>query len=135
MHDRLLRPEEQVPCEEVMPRVVGDHTNRDLIVRVGACIQVLHESVAPLEERAEFGAELAELLFRHGSIHLAPRDGSFAGRLLHDEFVVGGTPGVVAGMDDQRPEMRNPPLAPAHHLLVERCCGKIPIDVAKIRKS
>ncbi len=119
---------EQVAREERLPGVLGDHAERELVARLRSCVAILDEDVLVLEIGREPPVEEVELLRIEGPVLRSPPDPIGARGILDDEPVLRAPPGVRSGPDDDRPQVRDPPLAALDDLLVEVRGGRVPVD-------
>jgi len=124
----LRRIDEHVAGEQGVPGLLGDDPDRQPVLRVGAGKTVLHEQVAALHVGAHPFVERVEQCRVEGPIDLAPSDVVVAGRLVDDEFLVGGPTGVMSGLDRDGAEVGNQAFAALDDLLVEHRCRRRPVD-------
>ena len=113
------RPPEQVAGEDAGPRRLGVDAQRAPMLRVGPDVQVLAVDRPVGDVRHEPIPEPVVAGLGQGLIDLAPPHLVDAARLAHDELVLGGAPGVLAGSDDQGSMRGDQALAVADGVLVE----------------
>ena len=78
-----------------------------LIFRVGADVAILHEEIVALRKPMHARVQFVEFVGTEGPIVLSPPDVVFGAGFAHDEFVVGRSAGVLAGVRDDRPVLRH----------------------------
>ena len=100
----LLRvgPDEQLPREQIVPGQLADHADGHAVFRVGADEAILHVDVVALPEGHHLGVQAVEMGFGERLIDVAPLHVGVGGFVAHDEFVLGRTPGELAGADYER---------------------------------
>jgi hypothetical protein len=106
-----IRADEHMAGEKAVPGVFSDDANRDPIFRIGASEAVLHIYIFSPQVGQNLLAQLVEVGLLERTVHLAPPDVFLRRRLTHDELIVRSAPGVLARVDDQRPQMRDAPFA------------------------
>ena len=76
----------------------------------------------------EIGLERREGFGLHRLVRLAPPHGIFGLGVADGELVLGGTAGVLAGLDDHRTVLGELAFAARHCLLDQRCGRQVPVD-------
>src|SRR5271165_5866543 len=94
--------DEQLPHKQVVPGILVDHLNGELILRVGATKEVLNKQLLVLQVVEDTLIESVELFRWERLVYGAPRDLVLRDRVLHRELVFGRTAGAFAGFSDQR---------------------------------
>ncbi len=102
-----------------MPGVLGNDTNGESVLRVGAGEAVQREQLLAGERRDVVVVERLEDGRVHRPVDLAPVDLRFARRFADREFVVRRAPGVPAGQTGQRTLGGQHGLIAANRLLIE----------------
>ena len=73
-----------------------------------------------------------EILLGDGFVDRPPPDLVVAVGLVDDELVVGRPTGVVAGADNQRPQVGQRALAPPYRVFIQGRCRQIPEDLVQV---
>jgi hypothetical protein len=115
--------DEQIPAEEVMPRELVDHPDRQPIRRVGAREAVEDEQFLVLERSEHLVVQDVELRRVNRPVDLAPCDLTRARRLADDEFVVGRAAGMQARPACERPVRSDQPFPAPDRFFVQRGGG------------
>ncbi len=89
--------------------------------------------LAAFGEFHHVGMQRIELRGRHRLV-VVPPDIGFAGGIAHDEFVVGGAAGVLAGEHHERAVLGDMAFTGSNGALVKRGRGKIPVHRFQIPK-
>ncbi len=116
-----------VTCEEAVPGVLGDHPDGVPIVGIGTNEAVLDEEFPPLQVGQKPPSKGLEPLGLHGLVDFAPPDTARAGRLAHDEPIIGRAAGVVPRADHQRAHVGDGALPPTHRLLIDGGRRQVPV--------
>ena len=114
----IRRVDEEVAREQVVPRVLGHDAHRQAVARIGADVAVQREHVLAVQIRRGAREQRVERRRVDGLVH-APVDVRLAAGLAHEELVVGGAPGVLAGFHDELPVRPQKAFAPGQGVLVE----------------
>ena len=127
------RGEEHVAREDGVPRLLGNDSDRDAILRVGADEAILDEDLPAAKVLEQPLADGEEALPIIGHVDLAPPHVRLARRLSDDEFVVGRAPSVLPGPDDQGAVGSQVTLAPAEGFLHQR--RRVEVRVRRLEAS
>jgi hypothetical protein len=122
---RVVLANEHVAREEVVPGAGVDDANGDPVLGVSSDVAVLDEDVPALEVGGETGPE-PRVVFGLERLRRIPPDVLFARRLANDVLVVGGAPGVLAGVHHEGPLVGHEPLSTLDGLLVESAGREVP---------
>ena len=93
---------------------------------------VLDVQVLSLHITEDPGKQRVKLVYGKRTVDFAPPDIIFAGRLLDNEFIVGGAACVLSSIDHYRPEMGYRPFRIFYDLLVKLGGRKIPVNIFRI---
>ena len=129
---RAGRRQEDVACEEAVPRLLRHHAHGQPVRRVGAGVAVLHEEFPALQMVNDTAAKRLEFLRRHPPVDLAPVDALVRSGIANEELVLGGPPGELAGPANERAASRQHALTrPQRRLHKGRAAG-IPMQDAGV---
>src|SRR5690606_31652677 len=98
----LFGADEQAAAEQVVPRSLCGDFHRQVMIAVGANVQVGNELVAVSNEFGYAVPQSVELVGREGAVDRTPVDLLAGAGLVHDEAVSGGAAGAGAGLGDER---------------------------------
>ncbi len=126
-----LRADQQLADEQRVPGIFGEHARLDLVLRIGAAIEVLREQRLALHMRLEVGKQRVEIFARHLAVAVPPQG---VAREIVDNgvLVFRRAAGVMAGKGAERAARDNRSLAGTERVLVERRFRQIPMDRGQI---
>jgi len=107
----VLDADEHIAGEEVLPGRGGNQADIHLVIPVCPGVAVLDEDLLALEIGQQPVMDEIEFFRGEGLVLPAPMDVVGTGRLLDDEFVLGGTAGVGPGAHHHRPQVGDEALA------------------------
>src|SRR5262249_39518352 len=94
--------DEEIAAEQIVPGVLVDDADRQLVGRIGAGIAIQDVKVFAGQGREQIAAQRFEVRALHRPVHLAPVDLALAGRVADDELVIRRAAGVRARAARQR---------------------------------
>ena len=124
--------DEHVAGKEGVPGPLGNDADGDAVALVGAGIAILDENIFALEIGEEAVLKRFKLGHFHGPVDFAPPDFVFAGGFADEELVFGEAPGVLAGADDQRPQMAEHAFVTADGFFIQGRSRQIPVNPAQV---
>ena len=96
-----LRIDEHVLGKKAVPCLLGDHAHLDAVIRIGACVAILHEHFLVLHIGKHAVAHRVEMFRRNLVVDRTPPDVAGVFRLVDDVLVLWRPAGVLAGGDNQ----------------------------------
>ena len=103
-------PDEKLAHKQVVPGILVDHLDGQLVFRIGAAEQVLTRRFLCPQVLQHPLVERVELLGRKGEIHRTPVHLVFGDGVLHRELILGRAAGALAGFGNQRATRSSIPL-------------------------
>ncbi len=131
----VLDLDEHVPSEQALPGVLGDDSNRQLVVAVCADATVLHEDILALDVCEQTAVELFVVFLIERAVDRAPPDVIGRGGFVDYQLVVRRAPGVVPRANDHGAQVGDESLSPAHDPLVESGGVECPVDAAHVPEA
>ena len=129
-----LGADQQLPDEQRVPGVFGEHAGLDPVFRIGAAVEILREQFLAFGVRLEIGEQIVEILLRHFAVAVPPH--RILGERIDDGvLVLRRAAGVVAGLGAERAAFDQRGFAGRDRMLVERRFGQIPVDRGEVLKA
>ena len=128
-------PDQQVVDEQVLRSQLVDDAELLGVLGVGAGKAVEDEDLVALEISGDLAHQSVKALLGDGAVDLAPGDVVMDGGGVHDELVVRGTAGVLAGGDHQGAGIAELALAAAKSSLNQLGGAQVPIDSTGIQNT
>jgi hypothetical protein len=121
--------DEEVLAEQAVPGGFGGDLHRQVMLRVGAHVQVGDELVAFADVALHALPQRIELVGGEGLVHRAPVDALAGAGLVDDEAVGGRAAGAVAGVDRERAVVGQMAFLALHGEFDELGAGEILVDL------
>ena len=121
--------DQQMAQEQVVPGMLVHHAHVQPVLGIGARIQVSHEQFLAAQIFGDFFLEPGESVLRHLGV-VGPPDIGFRTGLADDVLVLGGTAGVLPGLDDERAADGHHAFAAAHRFLEQDGGVQVPVHRA-----
>ncbi len=123
------RGDEEVAAEKIVPSQLGDHANRNAVLRIRSRESVQSEDFLVAQIRIDARQERRELLRVKRLVGFSPVDVRLTARLLDEELVLRRASGMFARSHDQRPVRRGPAFFSADALFEQGSGRKVAPDL------